>query len=128
MSTDDRKEKLERFFKEVADLTANHEVIAGEAVVLPSSLGDALSRVDSDWYCNTVDPAIKEGLTFKRLAVLAELTAYDQELGMDAVATLADAASQMTPNNRYPEVSAGPDIGKEAIESDSERDTGDPPK
>jgi hypothetical protein len=34
MSTDDRLEKLERFFKEVADLTVSHEVIAGEAVVL----------------------------------------------------------------------------------------------
>jgi len=27
MSTDDRLEKLERFFREVADLTVNHEVI-----------------------------------------------------------------------------------------------------
>jgi hypothetical protein len=50
MSTNDRQEKLERFFKEVADLTVNHEVIAGEAVVYPSILGEALRRVDSDWY------------------------------------------------------------------------------
>ena len=50
MSTDDRLEKLERFFKEVADLKVHHEVIADNAVVFPSALGEALSRVDSDWY------------------------------------------------------------------------------
>lgn len=82
MSTDDRQEKLERFFKEVADLTVNHEVIAGEAIVYPSALGEALSRVDPDWCQNTVDPAIRESLKAKRLAVLMELTAYDQELGL----------------------------------------------
>ena len=50
MSRDDRLEKLERFFKEVAYLTVHHEVIADNAVVFPSALGEALSRVDSDWY------------------------------------------------------------------------------
>jgi hypothetical protein len=59
MSTDDRLEKLERFFKEVADLTVHHEVIAGEAVVYPSSLGEALSRVDSDWRHNAVDSVLR---------------------------------------------------------------------
>jgi hypothetical protein len=33
LSTDDRIEKLERFFKEVADLTFNHKVLADTAVV-----------------------------------------------------------------------------------------------
>jgi hypothetical protein len=82
MSTDDRMEKLERFFKEVADLTADHEVIAGEAVVYPSALGEALSRVDPDWYHYSVNPALKVALKAKRLAVLAELTAYDRDLGL----------------------------------------------
>jgi hypothetical protein len=45
MSTNDRLEKLERFFKEVAYLTVHHEVIADNAVVFPSALGEALSRV-----------------------------------------------------------------------------------
>jgi len=46
---DDRQEKLERFFMEVTNLTVNHKVIAGEAVVYPSALGEALNRVDPDW-------------------------------------------------------------------------------
>jgi hypothetical protein len=50
MGTNDRQGKLERFFKEVADLTVDHGVIAGEAVVYPSTLGEALRRVDSGWY------------------------------------------------------------------------------
>ena len=49
MSADDRLEKLERFSKEVADLIVHHEVIAGNAVVFPSALGEALGRVDYDW-------------------------------------------------------------------------------
>lgn len=53
MSTDDRQEKLERFFKEVANLTLNHKVIAGAAVVYPSALGESLSRVDPDWHHNS---------------------------------------------------------------------------
>lgn len=53
--TDGRVEKLERFFKEVADLTLNHKVLADAAVVYPSALGEALSRVDSDWVHKTDD-------------------------------------------------------------------------
>jgi hypothetical protein len=49
MSMNERAGKLERFFKEVADLTFNHKVLADTAVVYPSALGEALSRVDSDW-------------------------------------------------------------------------------
>jgi hypothetical protein len=57
MSTDDRLEKLERFFREVVDLTVRHKLIAGTAIVYPSDLGEALSRVDPDWYHNTCNPA-----------------------------------------------------------------------
>ena len=53
MSTDDRVEKLERFFKEVADLTFNHKVLADTGVVYTSVLSEALSRVDSDWVHKT---------------------------------------------------------------------------
>jgi len=56
MSTDDRQEKLEQFFTEVANLTVDHEVIAGEAVVYPSALGKALSRVDPDWHHKSFRP------------------------------------------------------------------------
>jgi hypothetical protein len=80
MSSDDRLAKLERFFKEVADLTVEHEVIADTAVVYPSALGESLSRVDPEWYQNTVDPALKESLKVKRLTALAKLVDYDQEL------------------------------------------------
>src|ERR1039458_6844413 len=53
MIMDDRVEKLERFFKEVADLAFNHKVLADTAVVYSSALGEALSRVDSDWVHKT---------------------------------------------------------------------------
>ena len=56
MSTDDRQEKLEQFFTEVANLTVDHEVIAGEAVVYPSALAKALSRVDPDWHHKSFRP------------------------------------------------------------------------
>ena len=32
------------------------------------------------------------------------------------VPTLAQLVSQMTPENRYPELSAGPEVGKESVE------------
>jgi hypothetical protein len=49
----ERAGKLERFFKEVADLAFNHKVLADTAVVYSSALGEALSRVDSDWVHKT---------------------------------------------------------------------------
>jgi hypothetical protein len=82
MSMDDRIEKLELFFKEIANLTANHKVLADHAVVYPADLGEALSRVDPDWYHNTVDSEVKEIIKAKRLAALAGLAAYDQELAL----------------------------------------------
>jgi hypothetical protein len=70
MNTDARLEKLERFFKEVADLTVNHKVNADTALVFPSALGEALWRVDPDWCHNTVDPTLKETIRTKRRAAL----------------------------------------------------------
>jgi hypothetical protein len=42
--------KLRAFFKEVAELTSNHDVLQDNAVVYPSKLGDALERVDPEWF------------------------------------------------------------------------------
>jgi HAMP domain-containing protein len=50
-----RVEKLERFFKEVADLTFSHKVLADTAVVYSSVLGEALALVDPDWIRKTDD-------------------------------------------------------------------------
>ena len=43
-------QKLQRFFSEVKELTINHDVLDDNAVVYPRDLGDALSRVDNEWY------------------------------------------------------------------------------
>lgn len=45
-----RLEKLETFFKEVANLTSNHDVHEDSAVVYPSKLGEALEKVDPEWW------------------------------------------------------------------------------
>jgi hypothetical protein len=45
--------KLEAFFREIADLTLNHDVegVDGDtAVVYPSKLGKALEKVDPEWW------------------------------------------------------------------------------
>lgn len=39
-----------------------------------------------------------------------------QLLRIGKVPTLAQLVSQITPENRYPELSAGPEVGKEAVE------------
>jgi len=42
---------LDNFFKEVRDLTLNHDVnMRGVAIVYPSKLGVALEKVDKDWW------------------------------------------------------------------------------
>ena len=41
---------LENFFREVAQLTLNHETIGDHAVVFPSELGKALVKVDPEWW------------------------------------------------------------------------------
>jgi hypothetical protein len=46
----DRLVKLERFYREVARLTLNHDVLADHAVVFPSKLGPVLEEVDKEWW------------------------------------------------------------------------------
>jgi hypothetical protein len=58
----ERLQKLETFYKEVAQLTFDHDVIyfgtaedgneEESAVVYPSKLGKALEKVDPEWYKN----------------------------------------------------------------------------
>lgn len=43
-------EKLKTFYKEVAKLTLNHNVLNDSAVVYPSDLGPALEKIDSYWF------------------------------------------------------------------------------
>lgn len=50
--TTPREQLLETFFQEVAMLTVNHATIGDSAVVYPSALGEALARVDPDWWNN----------------------------------------------------------------------------
>jgi hypothetical protein len=45
------QQKLEAFFREVAKLTSDHDVLLNEyAVVFPSKLGKALEKVDENWW------------------------------------------------------------------------------
>jgi hypothetical protein len=45
-----RLEKLEAFYKAVIELTINHEVVGDHATVSPRKLGEALEKVDSNWW------------------------------------------------------------------------------
>lgn len=60
-------QKLKQFYSDVVDLTINHDVMGeeiveefdglqlitgGSAVVYPSKLGEALSKVDPEWWDN----------------------------------------------------------------------------
>lgn len=47
-----RLELLEVFFLEICRLTVDHDVINDHAVVYPRDLGDALMRVDKEWWRN----------------------------------------------------------------------------
>lgn len=85
-STDDSLEKLEHFFKEVADLTFNHRVLADTAVVYPSALGEALSRVDPHWVQNTdvagTRPVLEQAARPPQcLKIGTELSRIGQEVG-----------------------------------------------
>lgn len=42
--------KLKNLYKEVCDLTINHDVLNEHAVVYPSKLGPVLEKVDQYWY------------------------------------------------------------------------------
>jgi hypothetical protein len=43
-------DKLEAFFKAVAQLTLNHDVINDHACVTADKLGKELEKVDPEWY------------------------------------------------------------------------------
>lgn len=42
--------KLKEMYKEVCDLTVNHDVLNDHAVVYPSKLGPVLEKVEQYWY------------------------------------------------------------------------------
>jgi hypothetical protein len=46
----DELNKLRAFFREVAELTIEHDVEGDSAVVYPSKLGKALEKVDPNWH------------------------------------------------------------------------------
>lgn len=43
-------EQLKTFYKEVAKLTINHNVLNDNAVVYPSDLGPVLEKIDPYWF------------------------------------------------------------------------------
>lgn len=45
-------DKLKKMYKEVCDLTLNHDVLKDCAVVYPDKLGPVLEKVDAAWYIN----------------------------------------------------------------------------
>lgn len=47
-------ERLKAFYKEVCELTLNHDVLNDNAVVFPSKLGPVLEKVDQYWYKNVL--------------------------------------------------------------------------
>jgi len=49
-SPEERLEKLEQFFKDIARMTKNHDVINDSACVTADKLGEALEKVDPEWY------------------------------------------------------------------------------
>lgn len=44
------KELLEAFFKEIAELTIDHDILSGNAIVFVDKLGNALEKVDKNWW------------------------------------------------------------------------------
>ena len=44
--------KLKEMYKEVCNLTLNHDVLNDTAVVHPSKLGPVLEKVNKEWYAN----------------------------------------------------------------------------
>lgn len=42
--------KLKEMYKEVCNLTVNHDVLNDHAVVYPSNLGPVLEKVDPQWF------------------------------------------------------------------------------
>lgn len=46
--------QLKEMYREVCDLTLNHDVLNDTAVVYPSKLGPVLEKVDQQWYKNSL--------------------------------------------------------------------------
>ena len=44
--------QLKEMYREVCDLTLNHDVLNDTAVVYPSKLGPVLEKVNKEWYAN----------------------------------------------------------------------------
>lgn len=42
--------KLYRFYRTVAEMTVNHDVLGDSAVVYPSKLGPELEKINPRWY------------------------------------------------------------------------------
>lgn len=59
MKKNHSKEKLEAFFKQIAFLTSTHDSCKDNAVVTAKNLGEALEKVDPDWWKN-IPPAKEE--------------------------------------------------------------------
>ncbi len=43
-------DKLKEAYKEICNLTVNHDVLNDHAVVYPSNLGPLLEKVDPQWF------------------------------------------------------------------------------
>ncbi len=46
---------LEQFFKEIAELTIDHNILSGNAIVFADKLGNALEKVDKEWWKKVLD-------------------------------------------------------------------------
>lgn len=46
--------KLKEAYKEICNLTVNHDVLNDNAVVYPSNLGPVLEKVNPKWFENTL--------------------------------------------------------------------------
>ena len=49
------KKLLEQFFKEIAELTIDHNILSGNAIVFADKLGNALEKVDKEWWKKVLD-------------------------------------------------------------------------
>lgn len=55
--SNDRFQRLEKFFKAMVKLTIQHDVVGNDiASVSPSKIGKELDKVDPDWY--KTDPGL----------------------------------------------------------------------
>ena len=50
MTDTEELELLRTFFKEVSELTLNHDVLEDHAVVYPCNLGPVLEKINKQWW------------------------------------------------------------------------------